>query len=280
MTWLDAYATDVGEVWGVGKRIGAQLREGGVSTVLDLVRLDASTARRNFSVVLEKTVRELQGTPCIEVDDQPAPKQQIMVSRSFGHAVTKGRDLATAITENTSRAAEKLRGQGCAAGAIVVFIRTSPFRKDDPQYSATVTVPVLRPTADSALLATSAIAGLRRIYKSGFKYAKAGVMLVDLQSTDVQQGELDFDAVEAPTGHDCEVRLGLSGSAVACHQGARRGRAKLMSAMDAVNGRYGLGSLKLAGAGLEMDRKGWAMKPQRRTPQYTTCWGDIAVVRA
>ncbi|MCV2350826.1 Y-family DNA polymerase [Paucibacter sp. Y2R2-4] len=273
-------ATDVGEVWGVGKRIGAQLREGGVCTVLDLVRLDASTARRHFSVILEKTVRELKGTPCIEVDDQPAPKQQIMVSRSFGHAVTKGRDLATAITEYTSRAAEKLRGQGSAAGAIVVFIRTSPFRKDDPQYSATVTVPLLRPTADSALLTTSAIAGLRGIYKAGFKYAKAGVMLVDLQSTDVQQGELDFDAIETPPGHDREGGQGVSGSAVSCHQSGQRGSAKLMSAMDAVNRRYGRGSLKLAGAGLEMDRKGWTMKQERRTPQYTTCWGDIAVVRA
>jgi len=87
------------------------------------------------------------------------------------------------------------------------------------------------------LLATSAIAGLRGIYKAGFKYAKAGVMLVDLQSADVQQGELDFEALGTPPGHGREGGLGMSGSAVACHQSGQRGRAKLMSAMDAVNGR-------------------------------------------
>lgn len=86
-------ATEVGEVWGVGPRIGAQLVSAGVKTALDLVRLDPMTVRRRFSVVLEKTVRELQGTPCIALDDAPPPKQQIMCSRSFGRPITRGFDL-------------------------------------------------------------------------------------------------------------------------------------------------------------------------------------------
>src|SRR5450830_1213705 len=145
-------ATAVTEVWGVGRRMGARLVAEGVRTVLDLARLDPMIARRQFSVVLEKTVRELQGTSCMLLDDVPPARQQIMVSRSFGHTVTRGFDLATAVTEFASRAAQKLRMQQGTAGAIVVFIRTSPFRVDDLQYSASTTVPLRRSSADSAEL--------------------------------------------------------------------------------------------------------------------------------
>jgi DNA polymerase V len=107
--------------------------------------------RRLLLVVLEKTVRELQGMPCIGLDDAPAPRQQIMVSRSFGWPVTKGMDLATAVGEFTSRVAEKLRRQQSAAGAIVVFIRTSPFWVRDAQFSRSVTLPLIRPSSDTVV---------------------------------------------------------------------------------------------------------------------------------
>jgi DNA polymerase V len=265
---LDAVfkATAVGEVWGVGRRIGAQLVDAGVVTVLDLVQLDAASVRRQFSVVLEKTVRELQGTPCISFDDEPAAKQQIMVSRSFGAAVMRGTELASAVSEFVSRAAQKLRRQHSAAGAVVVFIRTSSFRADDAQYSGSVTVPLLRPTADSAELVGAAINGLRRIYKSGFRYAKAGVMLVDLQPQGLKQGELDFSGD------------GVEGSAsvnVQCE-----GRARLMATVDGLNHRFGRGSLALAGASLKRDRQAWSMRQERLTPGYTTDWNDMPIVRA
>jgi DNA polymerase V len=268
-------ATEVGEVWGVGRAIGKQLVEAGVTTVLDLVRLDSMTVRRRFSVVMEKTVRELQGISCISMDDAPAPKQQIMVSRSFGHVVTRGFDLATAVTEFASRAAEKLRRQQGAAGAIVVFIRTSPFRVDDIQYSASTTVPLIRPTADSAALVASALVGLRRIYRKGFRYAKAGVMLVDLQSQDVRQGEFDWDA-------DAQVSNEQGEGAGHCLQnaGAPRDRTKLMTAVDGVNRRFGRGALHLASAGLDGERRLWSMKQERRTPRYTTEWNEMPMVRA
>lgn len=258
-------ATEVGDVWGVGRRIGAQLVDAGIKTVLDLVRLDPMTVRRRFSVVLEKTVRELQGTPCIELDDEPPPKQQIMVSRSFGRPVTRGYDLATAITEFASRAAEKLRAQSGAAGAIVVFIRTSPFRADDPQYSGSTTVSMVRPTADSTELVTSALTGLRLIYRKGYRYAKAGVMLIELKSQSLVQGELD---------------LGLDDGTAHMNPGVARDKTRLMSAIDAVNRRYGRGSLILASAGLEGGKRPWSMKQERRTPRYTTEWDEMPVVRA
>jgi DNA polymerase V len=265
-------ATAVGEVWGVGRRIGAQLVEAGVKTVLDLVRLDPVTVRRRFSVVLEKTVRELQGMECIELDDAPSPKLQIMVSRSFGHAVTRGVDLATAITEFASRAAEKLRNQQSSAGAVVVFIRTSPFRADDLQYSGSTTVPLVRPTADSAELVASALTGLRHIYRKGYRYAKAGVMLVELQSQCLQQFELDWD------GQDAE--LPVSGAMHLVNAVLPRDRTQLMTAMDEVNRRYGRGSLQLASAGVGAAPRSWSMKQERKTPRYTTEWDEMPIARA
>lgn len=260
-------ATAVGEVWGVGPRIGKKLEEGGITTVLDLMRMDAATVRRQFSVVLEKTVRELQGVPCIELDDEPAPKQQIMCSRSFGQAVTRGRDLAEAVTEFASRAAAKLRAQPAAAGSVHVFIRTSPFRKDDPQYANSVTVPLVQPTADTAALVSSAIRGLRQIYRPGFRYAKAGVMLMDLQPQDVAQAAFEFDKC---TPDDTDE---TSGPVV-------RDRVKLMTAFDAVNARFGRGSLQLAGAGLPNKKAAWGMRQDRRTPGYTTSWAELPIARA
>ena len=142
-------ATEVGEVWGVGRKIGAQLQEAGIKTVLDLKRLDPAMVRHRWSVVLERTVRELQGTACIGFDDEPAPKQEIACTRSFGHSVLELRELQEAVTEFASRASEKLRKQDGHAGQVLVFIRTSPFRVQDKQYSRSMVVPLRRPTADS-----------------------------------------------------------------------------------------------------------------------------------
>ncbi|NBS03595.1 MAG: Y-family DNA polymerase, partial [Rhizobiales bacterium] len=144
-------ATEVGEVWGVGRRISKQLTEGGIKTVQDLVRMDVATIRKGWSVVLERTVRELQGIPCIGLDDAPAPKKEIACTRSFGHAVTELSDLTQAVTEFASRAAEKVRKQHSLASEVMVFIRTSPFRKD-PQYSRSIVVPLRRPTADTGAI--------------------------------------------------------------------------------------------------------------------------------
>ena len=248
-------ATPVNEVWGVGRQITKQLMQSGINTVLELTRLDPAMVKRRWSVMLERTVRELQGMPCIDLDHAPAHKQEIACTRSFGHAVTELADLTQAVTEFASRAAHKLRKQGSTAGQVLVFIRTSPFRKD-PQYSRSTTVPLRRPSADTALIVQAALMGLTAIYKPGFKYAKAGVMVLDLQSATVQQGELDLEADHT------------------------KDRSRLMSALDGINDRYGRGTLLMASAGLSGDRRAWSMKQQRRTPGYTTRWEDMPVARA
>jgi DNA polymerase V len=247
--------TAVNEVWGVGRQISKQLNEGGITTVLELARLDSAMVKGHWSVVMERTVRELQGTPCIELDHAPQPKQEIACTRSFGHPVTELTDLSEAVTEFACRAAVKLRKQGSQVGQVLVFIRTSPFRKD-PQYSRSTTVPLRRPSADTAEILEGALAGLRAIYRSGFKYAKAGVMLLDLLPDNVQQRELDLEDDDA------------------------KDRGKLMSALDALNQRYGRGTVLMASAGVAGDIRLWSMKQNRRTPGYTTCWNDMPVVRA
>ena len=253
-------ATAVNEVWGVGRRITAQLNEGGIHTVLDLVRLDPAMVRGRWSVVLERTVRELQGTPCIELENEPQPKQEIACTRSFGHPVTDLADLSEAITEFANRAAQKLRQQGSHAGQVLVFIRTSPFRQQDKQHSISTVVPLRRPTDDSRAINQAAIMGLAAIYQPGYRYAKAGVMLLALNNAHVEQGELALE-------DDAAWLREFEGP-------------RLMQALDAVNKRYGRGALVLASAGLAGNRRVWGMKQERKTPGYTTCWEDMPVVRA
>jgi DNA polymerase V len=248
-------ATEVGDVWGVGRKIGAQLRENGVHTALDLQRMSPAAAKAGWSVVLEKTVRELNGVPCIEFEDEPPAKQQIACTRSFGHPVTELIELQEAITEFACRAAEKLRKQGSHTGHIMAFIRTSPFRKQDPQYSRSASIPLPSPTSDSAHITQAANAIIKRIYRPGFKYAKAGVMLMDLQPATREQLTLDFDEVMPEN------------------------RVRLMDAMDQVNQRYGRGTLKLASAGAPRARKLWAMKQERMSSGFTTDWEGLSITK-
>jgi DNA polymerase V len=248
-------ATAVNEVWGVGRRITAQLKASGIHTVLDLARLDPAMVRRRWSVVLERTVRELQGMPCIELELTPARKQEIACTRSFGHPVTRLEDLNEAVTEFASRAAHKLRGQGSLTNQVLVFVRTSPFRPE-AQYSRSISMPLRRPSADTGVIVAAALRSLRAIYRPGYQLAKAGVMLLELQPNTVLQAELDLQRDEAPD------------------------RSGLMAAMDDLNQRYGRGTVQMASSGLAGDRRAWAMKQERRTPGYTTCWADMPVVRA
>lgn len=248
-------ATDVGEVWGVGRRITAQLKEGGVHTVQDLRRLDPATVRRRWSLTMERTVRELQGQPCIQLDDAPSAKQEIACTRSFGRPVTDLQPLIEAVSEFTGRAAEKLRAQGSLAGQLLVFAHTSPHRAG-PRFSRSVVVPLRRPTSDTSVLTNAATLGLRAIYEPGYQLIKAGVMLLDLQPSSLQQGELELEPEPVAD------------------------KSRLMIAMDTLNNRFGKGTVHVASAGYAGPLRAWGMKQERLTPQYTTSWSDMPVARA
>ncbi|MBU1359739.1 MAG: Y-family DNA polymerase [Gammaproteobacteria bacterium] len=248
-------ATALGEVWGIGRRIGAQLQEAGLKSVLDVVRLDPAMVRGRWSVVLERTVRELQGQQCVGFEDEAPAKKEIASTRSFGQPVTQLADLIEAVSQFASRAAEKLRKQESRAGQVLCFIRTSPFRRDDKHYSRSVTVPLRRPTSDTAALVQAAVHGAKAIFKPGFNYAKAGVMLLDLQDASVEQQELALDD-EPPD------------------------RRALMETMDRLNERYGRGSIALASTGKSSGQRIWTMKQSLKTPEYTTRWADVPRVLA
>jgi DNA polymerase V len=151
---------------------------------------------------------------------------------------------------------EKVRKQHSQAGQVLVYIRTSPFRKDR-QYSRSMVTPLRRPSADTACIVKAALQGLNHIYKSGFNYAKAGVMLLDLQPDTQQQAELDLEDGDS-----------------------EEDRTRLMTAMDTLNLRFGKGTVLTASAGLDGLRRAWSTKQLRRTPAYTTCWDDMPVARA
>jgi DNA polymerase V len=251
-------ATDVGEVWGVGRRLGERLRAEGVHTALDLAHADAAGVRRRFGVVLERTVRELRGVACIALEDAPPPKQEVSCTRAFGDPVATLAPLEEAVSDYASRAAFKLRRQGSAAGQVLVFLHTNPFRRWEPQYARSVTLPLRRPSADTATIAAAALRGLRSIWRSGFRIHKAGVILLDLQDAGRVQHELALDA--------------QASSAPGAH--------RLMAAVGRLNDRYGRGTVQLASAGLGGEGRSWTMKQQWRTPQYTTRWEDLPVARA
>lgn len=247
-------ATAVDEVWGIGPAISTKLRAAGVQTVLDFMRLDPRAIRDGWSVTVERTHRELNGIACIDFEDAPPAKQEIACTRSFGRTIRDLPPLIEAVSSFATRAAEKLRKQDGHARRVLVFANTSPFRKG-PRFSRHIVMPLRRPTSDTAALVGAAIAGMRAIYQPGFDLVKAGVMLLELQPASIVQGELDLE--DEPG----------------------RGKERLMVAMDSVNDRYGRGTVSVASSGGRTS-KAWTMRRDRKTPEYTTRWEDVLVVRA
>ncbi|MBY0484086.1 Y-family DNA polymerase [Nitrosomonas sp.] len=249
--WLSQI--EVGEVWGIGRRLAPKLNAMKIKSVLDLKRSSPSVMRDYFSVVMEKTVHELNGTSCIELEEITPPKKQIISSRSFGIKVTDLASLEEAVSFYISRAAEKLRRQQSYAGAVYVTIRTSPFKDKQPSYENGLTIKLPMQTDNTVLLTKAALWGLRKIYRSGYRYQKAGVMLSDLVFRKNRQGDL-FGLASI----DSDSRSN-----------------KLMNAIDQVNARMGRGTIRLASEGF---KQSWRMKQVNRSPNYTTNWDELICV--
>lgn len=241
---------EVGEIWGVGRKLAPKLQALGFNTVLDLKRANPERLRQQFSVVMEKTIRELNGTVCIELEEISPPKQQILRSRSFGYPVRDYNSLAESITLYMSSAAEKLRRQQSYAGSVHVYIRTSPFKPDDPFYSNGITIPAPCPTDDTRQLVNVALWALKQIYKPNYNYAKAGVMLSEIVSIEGVQTDLFSTSQASPKS------------------------TALMSAMDSINRKMGKESIKLASEGFT---RPWKMKQGNKSPSYTTKWCDLPI---
>lgn len=240
---------DVGEVWGVGRRIAEKLHGMGIHTVQDLRRTSPKTIRAHFSVVMERTVTELQGTPCMDLEEVAPAKKQIISSKSFGATVATQEELMEALATYVSRAAEKLRAQHSVCGVLQVFIHTNQFRPDDPQYSNAVTIPLPYPTSDTRKLASAAAMGLRAIFRNGFLYKKCGVMLLDISPAGTIQRSL-FDAVEENSRHS----------------------AAIMSVLDGLNTRFGRDMVKVAAAGTAQR---WIARAENKSQCFTTRWTEL-----
>jgi len=254
--------TPVREVWGIGARLSEQLVAAGITNAAQLAQLNPAVARRNWSITVERTIRELGGTSCIELQDVPAQKQEISTTRTFGTPVSELNGLIEAITVFASRAGEKLRRQGSTCSQLNIFIRTSPFRQT-AQYAQAITMKLPKPSSDTLCLVQAALAGLRTIYRPGYEYAKAGIHLLDLRPESVGQMQFDFDAPKA----------------TANAQGAQDRRNKLMKTMDSINSRFGKGALVVGSAGINTSGD-WQMKQMRLSPCYTTKWLDMPIARA
>lgn len=240
-------------IWGISTRLGLRLAELGIQSALQLRDADPTHIRRHFGVVLERTVRELRGIPCIPLEQSPPPKQQIMVSRSFGEKLTHLDDIRAAVSAFAARAGEKLRSQGLCAQALCVFVQTSPFDTSTLSYSNATTIVFDQPCQDTRRFTQTATEGLRRIFKAGHKYQKAGVLLLDLMPNHVEQLTL-FDYSQASPKRD----------------------GKLMSVLDNINQVYGRDTIRLGSAALS---DAWRMRQAMLSPAYTTRWADIPVVK-
>jgi len=241
----------VDDVWGVGRRLSKRLNALGIATALDLANASPRAIRDQFSVVLERTVRELNGESCIELEEIPPTKKQIVCSRSFGAKVTHFELLREAVCEYATRATEKLRKEQQQAKVLTVFIRTSPFKDNEPQYSNSASGELLIPSCDTRDFIELANHLLKRIWKDGFRYAKAGVMLSDFYDPGMFQPGL-FDDVST-----------------------RSNSQQLMSVLDTIN-QSGAGKVFFAGQGTKKD---WSMKREYLSPAYTTRWDQLPRVK-
>ncbi|MCD9997563.1 Y-family DNA polymerase [Klebsiella quasipneumoniae subsp. similipneumoniae] len=245
-------ALSVDEVWGVGRRISKKLGSMGINTVLQLADTDIRFIRKHFNVVLERTVRELRGEPCLGLEEFAPVKQEIVCSRSFGGRITEYHEMRQAICSYASRAAEKLRGEHQYCRFISAFVKTSPFALNEPYYGNSASVKLLTPTQDSRDIIAAATRCLDAIWKDGHRYQKAGVMLGDFYSQGVAQLNLFDD--NAP----------------------RQNSEKLMEVLDHLNAKNGRGALYFAGQGIQT---AWQMKREMLSPRYTTRYSDLLRVR-
>lgn len=242
----------VEDVWGIGKRMQVHLNALGIKTAWDLASSDAWELRKRFNVIIEKTARELRGTACLELEEAMPAKQEICCSRSFGKRLKTIEPIQEAVTAYATRAAEKLRQQGSLCRQIRVSLRTGMFNPTEAKYANGLLCQLPYPTDDTRLIIAAAREGISRLYRDGFSYAKAQVLLLGLCGRDEYTPDLF-----AP------------GQPVKTEQ--------LMSALDAINTRWGRGTLQ---PGRLAKTAEWGMRRELLSPSYTTRWAELLKVSA
>ena len=243
---------DVGitDIWGIGSRIGRKLRAIGIRTAECLVKADPSIIRRIGGVQLERTLRELEGRPCWG-KEIPQKRQNMCASRSFGHPVTRYCDMEEALTSYVMTAVRRMRGEKTQATGIQVFIGTNP-HKDVPQHHDSRSANLPEPTDDLLAINSAAQRLLKQVFREGYAYKKAGILLLGLEPLSLRQTQLFTEA---------EVQK----------------RVKLNNAIDQLQGEFGPRSIFPASRGVHQT---WKMRRENCTPRYTTEWTELLAVGA
>jgi len=235
----------VNEVWGVGRQLSKRLKTHGITTALQLRDADIPTMRSNFSVNMERTIRELRGEACYGLDEEPAPKKQIVCTRSFSSKTNDFETVRKAIAYHVTRGCENLRKQNSMAKAIHIGIRTNPFSKNDSQYVNSMVIKLPEYTDNTSVFLKAANIALKRLFKEGYQYKKCGIMLLDLTQDQIQQPDLFHSIKQNPA---------------------------LMKVVDSMNQKYGKSKVRFGSEGFERQ---WVMRSERKSPAYTTRWDDI-----
>jgi len=240
----------VHKIWGVGKRSSTTLNRHGVYTALDLKQSDNRWIRKIMGLSCERIVMELRGQSCVPLEATPANRKSVVSSRSFRKPVTELAALKEAVSSYISIAANKLRQQGLVAANLHVFLSTSRFRTDMPRFSGSRMIALPQPTASTPVLIKAGMQELTLLYKDGYPYNKAGIMLTGLGRATMRQQNL---FLPAESGRNTRI----------------------MSALDEINARWGRDTLRYASSGLARE---WSMKQSRKSPAYTTSWAELPVV--
>ncbi|OXU16157.1 Y-family DNA polymerase [Sedimentisphaera salicampi] len=239
----------IDDIWGVGRRLGFKLKNLGAGNALDLSRMKPETARRRFSVNMERTVLELGGEPCFSLELAPPAKKAITVSRTFGRPVSSLKELKEAVSFYAVRACEKLRAQNSRAEILTVFANTNRF-SGNAYFGKEVRV-LESPTLQTSEIIKEAESCAEKIFRQEKRFVKAGVILSGL------------------------LPLNCSGPGLFDASG-RKQEEKLMKTIDKIN-QFNDAGITWASAGLE---KPWKTAANRRSPRYTTCWKELPMAKA
>ena len=242
--------TEIEDVWGIGRSLSKFLKKYNVCNAKQFKLLDRGWVRKNMGVVGERIQLELHGVSCLGVELLPSPQKSCCVSRSFSRPIEKIEELEESIANYGSRVAEKIREADLIAQSMSVFVLTNHFDKKEKQYSNSIKLQLDYPTSDSKLIVKRAVEGIQRIYKNGYRYKKAGIILYELHNSSSVRGLLDYDRPRSDS---------------------------LMKSLDEINYRYGSSTLRLAAEGI---RKDWQMRRKKVSPYYTTSFDQLMIVKS
>jgi DNA polymerase V len=239
---------NVTDVWGIGSKIGKKLELMGIHTALDLANQTPAKMRKYFSILVENTVRELNGELRLNWDEVRSPKKEIFSSRSFGQRITEYEQIKFALAKHAGTVSEKLRRQKSLTNGMIVFAQSSP-HDHEPFYRKSLYIPFAVPTQDTRIITAATEQALSVLYKPNIRFYKCGVGLVDIQSCESYQEDMFTPSQDNPA---------------------------LMECIDKINARFGRGTSKMAATG---NTSKFAMRREFLSPQYTTNWKHIPKIK-